>query len=302
LNSLGWQVEPEPVETLSLTLPKELEEPYLSYNVLQRAQGFDLEPCCGKTVERCTYTVKNHPSGKVCQADLYICGGEIVAGAGYDWMLLDVEHAPGSPATLLPQLQAAAAFPAVPVVRLPMSDRVWCKWALDLGASGIMFPNIDNAAQAEEAVSFMQYPPCGVRGVGQAVRASDYGREFRRYAACAQRELLGVMQIESPEAVGQCSAIAAVRGVDVLFVEPVDLGVSMEMPENFADPRFMAALRGIADAARGRGKAAGILLPTPDLAPAVREMGYTFISVGSDAALLAQALADNLKALWGSEK
>ena len=148
----------------------------------------------------------------------------------------------------------------------------------------------------------MQYPPCGVRGVGQAVRASDYGREFRRYAACAQRELLGVMQIESPEAVGQCSAIAAVRGVDVLFVEPVDLGVSMEMPENFADPRFMAALRGIADAARGRGKAAGILLPTPDLAPAVREMGYTFISVGSDAALLAQALADNLKALWGSEK
>jgi len=63
-----------------LFLPKELEEPYQSYNVLQRAQGFDLEPCCGKTVERCTYTVKNHPSGKVCQADLYICGGEIVAG------------------------------------------------------------------------------------------------------------------------------------------------------------------------------------------------------------------------------
>ena len=83
LNSLGWQVEPEPVETLSLTLPKELEEPYLSYNVLQRAQGFDLEPCCGKTVERCTYTVKNHPSGKVCQADLYICGG----GGGIEPML-----------------------------------------------------------------------------------------------------------------------------------------------------------------------------------------------------------------------
>ena len=81
LEGFGWQVEPEPVETLSLTLPKELEEPYLSYNVLQRAQGFDLEPCCGKTVERCTYTVKNHPSGKVCQADLYICGGEIVYAA-----------------------------------------------------------------------------------------------------------------------------------------------------------------------------------------------------------------------------
>ena len=86
------------------------------------------------------------------------------------------------------------------------------------------------------------------------------------------------------------------------FVEPADLGASLELPETFADSRFMAALRGIAEAARGHGKAAGILLPTPDLAPAVREMGYTFISVGSDAALLAQALADNLKSLWASEK
>ena len=80
LASLGWQVEPEPVETLTLVLPEELEEPYLSYNALQRTQGFDLEPYCGKTLERCTYTVKNHPSGKVCQADLYLYDGEIVSG------------------------------------------------------------------------------------------------------------------------------------------------------------------------------------------------------------------------------
>lgn len=239
--------------------------------------------------------------GVWCSLASSICG-EIVAGAGYDWMLLDVEHAPGSPATLLPQLQAAAAFPSVPIVRVPILDRVWCKWALDLGASGIMFPNIDNAAQAEEAVSFMRYPPQGMRGVGPVVRASDYGRDFRRYAACAQRQLLGVMQIESPEAVEQCSAIAAVQGADVLFVGPADLGASLELPERFADPRFMETLRGIADAARGHGKAAGILLPSSDLAPAVREMGYTFIGVGSDAALLARALADNLKSLWASEK
>lgn len=239
--------------------------------------------------------------GVWCSLVSSICG-EIVAGAGYDWMLLDMEHAPGSPATLLRQLQAVAAFPTVPVVRLPMTDRGWCKWALDLGASGVVFPDIDSAARAEEAVSFMQYPPRGVRGVGAAVRASDYGREFRRYATRAQRQLLGVMQIESPEAVEQCPAIAAVEGVDVLFVDPVDLGASLELPEPFADQRFMAVLRGVADAARGRGKAAGILLPTPDLAPAVREMGYTFISVGPDAALLARMLADNLKALWNSEK
>lgn len=229
-------------------------------------------------------------------------GGEIVAGAGYDWMLLDVEHAPGSPATLLAQLQAAAAFPVVPIVRVPMLDRVWCKWALDLGAAGIMFPNIDDAAQAEAAVSFMRYPPQGVRGVGPAVRASDYGREFKGYASRAQEKLLGVMQIESPAAVEHCAAIAAVRGVDVLFVGPADLGASLELPERFADPRFMDVLQRIADAAHGQGKAAGILLPSPDPAPTLREMGYSFIGVSSDSMLLVRALADNLKALWASEK
>lgn len=229
-------------------------------------------------------------------------GGEIVAGAGYDWMLLDVEHAPGSPATLLAQLQAASAFPVVPIVRVPMLDRVWCKWALDLGAAGIMFPNIDDAAQAEAAVSFMRYPPQGVRGVGPAVRASDYGRKFKRYAPHTRERLLSVMQIESPSAVEHCAAIAAVPGVDVLFAGPADLGTSLEMPGGFAEPRFMDVLQRIADAAHGRGKTAGVLLPSPDLAPALREMGYSFIGVGSDSTLLVRALADNLKALWASEK
>lgn len=229
-------------------------------------------------------------------------GCEIVAGSGYDWMLLDLEHAPGSPATLLPQLQAAAAFPTVPIVRVPVLDRVWCKWALDLGASGIMFPNIDSAEQAKEAVSFMHYPPQGVRGVGPAVRAGDYGREFRRYAARAGRRILGVMQIESPAGVDQRAAIAAVPGVDVLFAGPADLGASLELPERFADPRFMDILQNIADAALEQGKAAGILLPNPDLAPTLREMGFTVIAVASDSALLVRGLTDNLKALWASEK
>lgn len=225
---------------------------------------------------------------------------EIVAGAGYDWMLLDVEHAPGSPMTLLSQLQAASAFPAIPIVRVPILDRVWCKWALDMGASGIMFPNIDNAAQAKDAVSFMRYPPQGVRGVGAATRASDYGRDFRRYANEAQEQIIGVMQIESQEAVQHCKAIAAVDGVDVLFVGPADLGASLDLPERFADRRFMDILQRIVRAATEHGKAAGILLPSPDLAPILREMGYSFIGVGSDSTLLVRALTENLKMLAAS--
>lgn len=222
---------------------------------------------------------------------------EIIAGAGYDWMLLDLEHAPGNPITLLQQLQGAAAFPTVPIVRIPALDQIYCKWALDLGASGIMFPNIDDAAQAEQAVSFMRYTPQGVRGVGPATRASDYGRDFKAYAENAQHQLLGVMQIESASAVEHCAAIAAVQGVDVLFVGPADLGAALELPGRFADKRFMNILQAIADAAHTQDKAAGILLPSPEQVPVLWEMGYTFLAMGSDSGLLVQALADNLVAL-----
>lgn len=220
---------------------------------------------------------------------------EIIAGSGYDWMLLDMEHAPGTPLSLLGQLQAMQGFPVAPVVRVPVLDRVSVKWALDLGASGIMFPSIGTPEEAARAVSFMRYEPEGVRGVGGAARCAGYGARFPAYFAEANRSLLAVTQIESPLAVENGPAIARVEGVDVLFVGPMDLSTSLGMPGRFADPAFMDVLQRVSDAARAAGKASGILLPDPGLVPRLREMGYTFIAVSSDTAILTRYMAENLK-------
>ena len=233
--------------------------------------------------------------GVWCSLASSICA-EIVAGTGYDWMLLDLEHAPGTSLTLLHQLQAAAAFPVTPLVRVPVLERSWCAWALDLGAGGLMFPNVEDAPQAARAVASMRYPPAGVRGVGASSRAGNYGRDFARYSAESGERLVAVVQIESAPALECCREIAAVDGVDVLFAGPADLGANLGMPERFASPRFLDALRRIADAALGNGKAAGILLPSPELVPPLRDMGYTFIGVGSDSALLARSLTESLRA------
>lgn len=245
---------------------------------------------------RSKLTRREQVHGVWCSLASPVCA-EIVAGTGYDWMLLDLEHAPGSPVTLLHQLQAASAFPVAPLVRVPVLERSWCAWALDLGAAGLMFPNVENAEQARCAVAQMRYPPEGTRGVGAAARAGNYGRNFAQYAAECRERLVAVAQIESAQALEHCREIAAVDGVDVLFAGPADLGANLGLPERFASRHFLDALRRIADAALASGKAAGILLPSPELAPMLRDMGYTFIGAGSDSALLARSLTENLRAL-----
>lgn len=217
---------------------------------------------------------------------------EIIGESGYDWLLIDMEHAPGTPVSLLQQLQAVRGFSLAPIVRVPALDRAYVKWALDLGASGIMFPGIDTAEQAAEAVSFMRYDPHGVRGVSGAARCAGYGRHFSAYVAEADENLLTVVQIESARAVKNCEAIARTDGVDVLFVGPMDLSTSLGLPGRFADPRFMDVLRQVAHAACAAGRACGILLPDPGLVPHLRDMGYTFVAVSSDTNILVKYLAE----------
>jgi 2-keto-3-deoxy-L-rhamnonate aldolase RhmA len=224
---------------------------------------------------------------------------ELIGHAGYDWLLLDMEHAPSTPHSLLGQLQAVRGLPVAPIVRVPVLDGVAVKWVLDLGASGVMFPNIDTPEQAAAAVSFMRYPPAGVRGVGAAARCADYGFTFPTYFAEANRNLLTVTQIESPRAVEACGDIAAVDGVDVLFVGPMDLSTSLDLPRRFEDARFMEVLARVADTARSHGKAAGILIPDPTLTAAMRDLGFTFVAVGADCGILARQLAANLKTVRG---
>jgi len=207
---------------------------------------------------------------------------EIAGLAGFDWLLIDHEHGPGGEDLLLHQLHAAAATPAFPLVRIAHNEPARFKRVLDAGASGVMVPYVNNAAEARAAVSAMRYPPHGTRGVAKFNRGAGFGGDFEEYYLHAHERLLGVIQIETPEAVANAEAIAAVDGVDVLFVGPTDLSYNMGIRDQLERPDFTAALRQVAAAARRHGKAAGILVHQPALVPKVRELGYTFTALGSD--------------------
>jgi len=224
---------------------------------------------------------------------------EIAGRAGFDWLLLDHEHGPGSDETLLHQLQAAAATPATSIVRLAANEPPRFKRALDLGAGGVMVPYVNTAAEARAAVASLRYPPLGFRGVSKFNRAAGFGQDFDEYYAHANERLVTMAQIETPEAVENAAAIAEVDGVDVLFVGPLDLTANLGVPGNFGDAHFVEARRAVAAIARQAGKAAGILLATPAQIPAVRTEGYTVIALGSDGGAVTTGLRANAAALRG---
>ena len=222
---------------------------------------------------------------------------ELIGVSGYDWVLLDSEHAPTTTVDLMSQLQALSRYQTQAIIRVPWLDRVHIKWALDIGAHGIMIPYVETEAQARDAVSFMRYPPLGVRGVADCVRAYRFGEDFKKQFFKLNDELLTVVQIETAAGVEHCEAIAAVDGIDVLFVGPMDLSTNLQMYKAFEDERFLEVLQKIADAAHQSGKAAGILLPNVDCIPLVRKMGFTFIDVATDAHFLLGGLKSNLAAM-----
>ncbi len=222
---------------------------------------------------------------------------EMAGRCGFDWLLLDHEHGPGGEETLLHQLQAVAATPAVPIVRIAHNEEVRIKRALDMGAAGIMVPYVNSAAEARAAVQAMRYPPRGIRGVAKSTRAASFGAEFDTYYAQAHERLVTVIQIETPEAARNAEAIAAIDGVDVLFVGPVDFTTHLGVPGNFEDSRFAEARRSVAKAARNAGKAAGILTLAPAHIPLVRSEGYTVVTFGSDGGSVSQGLRQSLAAL-----
>jgi 4-hydroxy-2-oxoheptanedioate aldolase len=217
---------------------------------------------------------------------------EIAGNAGFDWVLLDMEHGMGGHDSLLFQLQALEGTPAAPLVRVANNDPVLIKRALDLGPSGIMVPQVHTAAEAERAVRAMRYPPQGIRGVSPYTRPGGFGRTFPEYYASANDLLLGVVQIESEEAVRNADAIAAVDGVDVLFIGPLDLSTGMGIMKQFHDPRFLDAVRRVVDAARTRSKAAGIILVDHESVEETVAQGFTFVGRASDGGALAAKLAE----------
>jgi 4-hydroxy-2-oxoheptanedioate aldolase len=207
---------------------------------------------------------------------------EIAGDAGFDWILIDHEHGPGGEDTLLHQLQAASATPAVPIVRIAWNEAPRFKRVLDAGAHGVMVPYINTEAEAQAAVAALRYPPGGIRGVARLVRAAGYGVDFEPYYLHCHEWLVLAAQVETPAAVENIEKIAGVDGVDVLFVGPADLTYNMGIRGQFDNPLYIAAQKRIVAAARAAGKAAGILVHDPGLVGRCREFGFSFVALGSD--------------------
>lgn len=222
---------------------------------------------------------------------------EIAGLAGFDWVLIDHEHGPGGEDTLLHQLHAASATPTFPVVRIAQNETPRFKRALDMGALGIMVPYVSTVAETKAAVLAMRYPPHGIRGVAKFNRGAGFGGDFDEYYKHAHERLVTVIQIETIEAINNVDAIAAVDGADVLFVGPTDLSYNMGIPDQLESPAFTDALMKVSDAAKRHGKAAGILVHNAALVPKMRELGYTFMALGSDGGAVRAGLLNLVAAL-----
>lgn len=221
---------------------------------------------------------------------------EITGSVGYDWLIADLEHGAGTESELVPVLLAAELSGAAAFVRPQSGERLRIGRALDLGAAGIMVPRLDTTAQVEEAVSFLRYPPDGVRGVALRTRGARLGTVGHADVRTINRDIVGIIQIESPSAVGEADAIAAIDGVDVLFVGPADLSHSLGVPGQFDHPTYLAALDTVISACRHHGKAPGILLYDHAAFGPHLVRGFTFLGVGSEGSFITEGAKAALEA------
>ena len=229
-------------------------------------------------------------------ADAYCA--EICAGAGFDWLLFDAEHAPNDIRSLLAQLQASAAYPVNPVVRATIGDVAHIKQILDLGVQTLLVPVCETVEQVELLVRATRYPPEGIRGVGSALaRASRWSR-VGDYLAKADEQICLLVQVETRRGVENLDAIARVPGVDGVFIGPADLSADMGKRGQPEHPEVQAVIEASIARILAAGKAAGILTANETLARRYLQLGCTFVAVGVDATLLArttQALAQRFK-------
>lgn len=218
---------------------------------------------------------------------------EILAGVGFDWLLIDGEHGPNSIPTILAQVQSIGHRSQI-VVRPPVGDVAMIKQILDLGVQTILVPMIESAAQAALMVQAMNYPPKGIRGVGASIaRAADFGR-VSNYITTANAETCLILQVENRAGLVALPAILQIDGVDGVFIGPADLAADMGYPGNSAAPEVQAAIDAAIGAIVKSGKSAGILTFDLKSAARYRDMGATFIGVGGDIVLLVNAAANLL--------
>ncbi len=191
---------------------------------------------------------------------------ELLAGAGFDWLLIDGEHAPNSVQTILTQLQAIAPYPSQPVVRPSWNDPVQIKQLLDIGAQTLLVPMVQNADEARLAVKATRYPPAGIRGVGSALARASRWNRVPDYLHQANDAMCVLVQIETREALDDLPQILDVEGVDGVFIGPADLSADMGFSGNPQHPEVQAAIERAIGQIRAAGKAPGILMASEPLA------------------------------------
>lgn len=226
---------------------------------------------------------------------------EITASFGYDWMLIDGEHAPNTVPSIQAQLQAVAPYTTAPVVRAVGHDPVLIKQLLDIGTQTLMIPMVESAEQASALVSAMRYPPQGIRGVGGGLTRATRWDAVPDYLKTAQEQLCLIVQVESRAGVEKVAQIAAVDGVDAVFIGPADLSTGLGHIGNPSHPDVQGMIRRAIDATLAAGKFSGILAPAEEDARRYQAWGCHFIAVAIDISLMRQAALSNLARYRDSE-
>lgn len=214
---------------------------------------------------------------------------EIVGSAGFDWVLIDLEHGAGDLSAMYHQLQVLKGTGATAIVRTDEPGRSKVQRILDAGATGIMFPQFRDSEETERAVRSMYYPPFGARGMARQTRATAFGTFAEQYMSGLDNTLISVIQIETVDAVNNVDAIASTEKVDVLFIGPNDLSLALGVYGNYSHPSYQDAIQKVAEAAKRHGKVAGVLLQNTSEYKMYSKLGYTFLACGSDGGFVTRA-------------
>jgi 2-keto-3-deoxy-L-rhamnonate aldolase RhmA len=217
---------------------------------------------------------------------------EIMARAGFDWLIVDMEHAPGDFINLAAQLQAMGATDCVPFVRAPWNDAVTIKRILDTGVMGVLVPYVNNAKETADAVAACKYPPQGVRGVAASPRAAHFGQNSMEYLKSANDEIMVFIAVETGEAVANLDEILAVDGLDGVFIGPVDLATSLGHFADPSQPEVQEAIKTIEQKCLAAGKVLGTVAGTWEQAKLKYQKGYQFLMLMSDSVGLAGLATD----------
>jgi len=222
---------------------------------------------------------------------------EIVGKAGFDWVNIDLEHGVGMEYDLPGQLQALMTSPTTPVVRVEALTRPRVSRVLDLGAQGIIFPMIRTLEEAREAASYLRYPPRGVRGMATQTRAVEYGLDFENYYREEDQRILGILQIEYTGLLDHLDEVAQLDAIDILFVGPADLTLSLGVFRQYDHPKFLSAIEKVQNAADKHGKSTGVFIPNMSEYQKYYDLGYRFIGCGSDTVFVMQGAGNMAQAM-----